>query len=330
MRGLVICIGLTLPALSLANTLTTAAANNGSGGIFFDLTAGLTGVSVTSFDCPFTGTVGTTVNVEVWTRPGSYVGFDGTASGWTLVDTVVATRAGSLVNSPMVLNAPIVIDAGQTLGICLQATASGGVRYTGTSTSPPVTNWSNGELSLFSDVARVATAAFTGTRFTPRCFSGNVNYDLVGGSPVVSGTVDLQDFLGNPVGRNVVMEIRNGMTTVQTENVTLGAGGAYSFTATVTPGTYDVACKGSHWLRKKVANVSITGAGPTVNFSLTNGDVDDDNEVSIGDYALLSTGFGSGPGDPNWNAEADIDGDDEVTIGDYAILSNNFGMIGDD
>lgn len=38
MRGLVICIGLTLPALSLANTLTTAAANNGSGGIFFDLT----------------------------------------------------------------------------------------------------------------------------------------------------------------------------------------------------------------------------------------------------------------------------------------------------
>lgn len=130
-------------------------------------------------------------------------------------------------------------------------------------------------------------------------------------------------------GRTVVMEVRSGGTAVQTENVVLGAGGSYSFAATVPPGTYDVAAKASHWLRQQVTGVSITGTGATVNFSLFNGDVDGDNEVSIGDYALLSTAFGSSPGDPNWDAEADVDGDDEVTIGDYAILSNNFGMIGD-
>lgn len=329
MRGLGIFLGVALPALCLANTLSTAASNNGSGGIFLDLTAGPSAVSITSFDSPFTGTAGTTVNVEVWTRPGSYVGFDASSAGWTLTQTILATRAGTSVNAPIVLTSPLLISAGQTMGICLQATASGGVRYTGTASIPPVTNWTNGELSLFSDVSRVATVAFTGTRFANRCFSGNVNYDLVGSTPRVSGTVVLEDFFGSVAGRTVVMEVRSGGTAVQTENVTLGVGGSYSFDATVPPGTYDVAAKGSHWLRKQVAGVSITGAGPTVNFSLPNGDVDGDNEVTIGDYSLLSTAFGSGPGDPNWDPEADLDGDDEVTIGDYAILSNNFGMLGD-
>jgi len=329
MRGLVFFFAILLPAFCLANTLSTAASNNGSGGIFLDLTAGANDVSITSFDSPFTGTSGTTVNVEVWTRPGSYVGFDASSAGWTLTQTILATRAGTLVNAPIVLTTPLAISAGQTLGICLQATASGGIRYTGTAAVPPVTNWSNGELSLFMDVYRVATVAFTGTRFANRCFSGNVNYDLVNTSPIVWGTVILQDFFGTVAGRTVLMEIRSGGIAVQTENVTLGAGGSYSFTATVTPGTYDIAAKGSHWLRQQVTGVSVTGTGPTVNFSLANGDIDGDNEVTIGDYSLLSTAFGSGPGDPNWDPEADLDGDDEVTIGDYAILSNNFGMIGD-
>jgi hypothetical protein len=78
------------------------------------------------------------------------------------------------------------------------------------------------------------------------------------------------------------------------------------------------------------ATVNLTPGGTTVvSLSLFNGDVNDDNEVDIGDYSLLSIAFGSVPGDPNWNAEADLNGDDEVDIGDFAILSNNFGMVGD-
>jgi len=64
--------------------------------------------------------------------------------------------------------------------------------------------------------------------------------------------------------------------------------------------------------------------------TLTNGDVDDDNEVTIGDYAGLSLAFNSLPGDPNWNPFADLNGDDGVDIGDFSILSANFGQIGDD
>jgi hypothetical protein len=88
--------------------------------------------------------------------------------------------------------------------------------------------------------------------------------------------------------------------------------------------------KATHWLRKKRTGVGVTLAGATgVNFSLVNGDVDNDNEVSIGDYSSLSSAFGSGPGDGNWNPEADLNGDLSVDIGDYSILSAHFGQVGD-
>lgn len=60
------------------------------------------------------------------------------------------------------------------------------------------------------------------------------------------------------------------------------------------------------------------------------GDADGDNEVSIGDFALLSAAFGSSPGTPTWDPRCDFDCDDEITIGDYALLSSNFGEVGDD
>ena len=67
-----------------------------------------------------------------------------------------------------------------------------------------------------------------------------------------------------------------------------------------------------------------------MNFACRNGDCDGDNEVGIGDYAILSTAYNSAPGDGNWNIDADLNGDDAVDIADYAILSSQYGNIGDD
>jgi hypothetical protein len=72
-----------------------------------------------------------------------------------------------------------------------------------------------------------------------------------------------------------------------------------------------------------------TGNVSGVNLSLPNGDIDDDNEISIGDYAQLSAAFESWPGDGNWNDQADLNGDGSIDIGDYAILSAHFGSSGD-
>lgn len=160
-------------------TLATAAANNGSGGVFMDLTAS-DPLRVLSFDSPFTGTVGSIAEVEVWTRPGSYVGRDGDPTGWTLRETVEATRAGTNVPAAIVLSEPLALTPGETTAVYLQVVnAGGGLRYTGIGSTPPQTTWSDDHLTLFSDVARVSTVAFGGTRFTPRTFSGNVNYEVI-------------------------------------------------------------------------------------------------------------------------------------------------------
>lgn len=149
----------------------------------------------------------------------------------------------------------------------------------------------------------------------------------------VAGNIDLQAYGGVVDGRQATLELLHPTSgvTLHTVVVTLDAGGNYSFTTTLR-GEFRVAAKASHWLRR-VRPDTITldndkGVGG-VNLSLKNGDVDDDNEVTIGDYAQLSTAFGSEPGDGNWNAEADLNGDDSVDIGDFAILSANFGQVGD-
>ncbi|MBX7134539.1 MAG: hypothetical protein K1X67_17855 [Fimbriimonadaceae bacterium] len=66
-----------------------------------------------------------------------------------------------------------------------------------------------------------------------------------------------------------------------------------------------------------------------VDLIMVNGDSDVDNEVGIGDFAILSIAYNSFPGELNWDPTADYNGDDSVDIVDYAILSSNYGDIGD-
>lgn len=150
--------------------------------------------------------------------------------------------------------------------------------------------------------------------------------------PVLSGRIILQDYDGDVTSVPIRMEIREpgSLVPVDGRTINVDASGDYSFVANIVPGTYDVTAKASHWLRQRRGSVVIGPDTTIVSFSLLNGDVDGDNEVSIGDYAVLSAAFGSGPGDPNWDPEADLNGDDSVDIGDYAILSGNFGEAGDD
>lgn len=145
----------------------------------------------------------------------------------------------------------------------------------------------------------------------------------------ISGTVALSDFTPGPSGQAVTFEVFQGSTLVDTQTATLGSGGSFSI-PTFKFGTLNVAAKASHWLRKVVSGVTVGNNGASgVAFTLTNGDVDNDNEVGPGDFGGLSAAFGSVAGDGNWNAMADLDGDGEVGPSDFGVLSANFGMSGD-
>ncbi len=104
-----------------------------------------------------------------------------------------------------------------------------------------------------------------------------------------------------------------------------------AFRWSVVTGMQNLAFKASHWLRVVVPGAQVYSSEVTgINFALTNGDVDGDNEVIVFDFGALVAAFGSMPGDANWNVEADLDGDEEVTLFDFGILVRNFGAIGDD
>ncbi|MCC5787731.1 MAG: trypsin-like peptidase domain-containing protein [Phycisphaerales bacterium] len=179
----------------------TGEPNNGSGGVFMNLRGKTQNITISRFDVAFTGTVGTGVDVEVWTRNGSYVGNDASSSGWTLTQTIRGTRQGIDTFSPLVLTDPIVIPHAQTRAVYLQAvTSGGGIRYNGTAANPPVTEWSDNQLELLSDVARTGETPFGGGRFMPRAFSGLIHYQPGGTIPTCppdlngDGVVDADDF----------------------------------------------------------------------------------------------------------------------------------------
>lgn len=94
-------------------------------------------------------------------------------------------------------------------------------------------------------------------------------------------------------------------------------------------GAIVISVKKTHWLRRSVNANTSSGDATGLLLSMTNGDADGDNEITIGDYAVISSAFGSTPGSPNWNPNADLNEDGEVSIGDFAIVSSNFGLEGD-
>lgn len=155
----------------------------------------------------------------------------------------------------------------------------------------------------------------------------------VAGPRILEGVVHLEDYGPSAHDLPTCIEIRDPVTqaTLETHTVTLHYGGRFWIAPGVPSGTYAVAVKASHWLRATRIQVVLNqpyNSGFTI--SLRNGDCDGDNEVAIGDYAVLSQAFGSLEGDQNYSADADLDGSGEIEIIDFAILSANFGLIGSD
>jgi hypothetical protein len=156
------------------------------------------------------------------------------------------------------------------------------------------------------------------------------NGNLLRRTFAISGNIELRDFGGDVTQVPISAELRQGGVAVRTETLFTDSSGNYTI-PDVAPGTYDVAFKASHWLRTVVPGVTVANTDVTgVDASLTNGDIDGDNEVTLFDFGALVAAFGSAPGDSNWNPNADLDGDLEVTLFDFGVLVRNFGAIGDE
>lgn len=88
------------------------------------------------------------------------------------------------------------------------------------------------------------------------------------------------------------------------------------------PGVYTLSLFGSHWLRRTIVGVDLSGS-KSMAVSLTNGDADGDSQVNLFDFVVLDLNFNSA------DAMSDLDGNGQVNLFDYVIIDSCFDAKGD-
>jgi hypothetical protein len=111
-----------------SNTLfTTLAGGNAFTGNMFDVQA-INTVTIDALDCHFNST--NTSTVEVWYRPGTFVGFENSNAGWTMALSSVVNPLGTGSLTPIPGTFAIEVPAGQTFGIYVTTNGGSQVNYT--------------------------------------------------------------------------------------------------------------------------------------------------------------------------------------------------------
>lgn len=113
-------------------------------------------------------------------------------------------------------------------------------------------------------------------------------------------------------------------------NITTDAYGDFTVVG-IVPGSYDIGIKNFTSLSEVVANVTMNvGALTEVYFDvLLEGDANNDDYISGGDYSRLSAAWMSYPGLENWNPNVDFNRDRYISGGDYSLLSSSWLQYGD-
>ena len=200
--------------LSNADSLeTTFAAGNGQNGNMFDINV-KNPVAITGFTMNVTAS-GT---AEIYYRSGSYVGYESSATGWTVVATNVTVASTGAV----LVSLPTSLSLGSGIHAFYVTMSSGSVAYTnGTSIGSVFA--SNNDLDFYQGVGK--SYPF-GSTFSPRVWNGRIHYGSVGCS-------NIRKEVGFAVNSDTALAVGSGTETVP-------ASGTYDFDATGSYGqTYD-------------------------------------------------------------------------------------------
>jgi len=153
--------------------LSTGYVTNGSQyGSMFDVTA-VTNITIESFDLPY---YGMSRDIEVYYRPGSYVGHATSSAGWTLA-AFIPGLSGTNPPDPIPLNLSLNLSlaAGQTMAFYITAT-NGSYGYSG-GTSEGALLVSNADLQIFEGVGvAYPFGAGYGVIYSPRIWNGTIHY----------------------------------------------------------------------------------------------------------------------------------------------------------
>lgn len=151
----------------------------------------------------------------------------------------------------------------------------------------------------------------------------------------INGSVTLQ---GRPAAPNARWSVplkvdlyANGNTTtpVMSYNITTDQSGNFSI-PNVPAGTYTIAVKNSHTLKRVLSGQVLAEGANALNFGLLReGDVNNSNTVSLSDISLVIASFNKASGNAGFDSRADLNNDGIVSISDISLLISNFNTAGE-
>ena len=111
--------------------------------------------------------------VQIYTRPGSYVGFEGSATGWiNIFDDTILQNGNSVLThvGPFINNAKVTIAKGMVQSFYVYAPNN--LVYRGDAVPEGDLAFSDGSLNFYSGIAIASGKFGEGIRYSPRQFSG--------------------------------------------------------------------------------------------------------------------------------------------------------------
>lgn len=129
----------------------------------------------------------------------------------------------------------------------------------------------------------------------------------------------------------ITFELRSpGQTqAIETYQIVIDSQGNFTL-PNIGIGTYDLTAKSSNTLKAIQRNITVVNGqtAPNIDFNLLGGDADNNNVVSLVDFAILRAAKGTKPGDPKWDPRVDFNGNNQIDLTDFAILRSNSGKSG--
>ena len=148
----------------------------------------------------------------------------------------------------------------------------------------------------------------------------------------ITGTVTLEALVTSAYPQSLTVQLRPTVGANINRTVSVASDGVYAL-INLLPDTYNVAIKGSKWLRittvRNVSANSVSGA----NVTLLAGDSNNDNVVDVTDLLAIINHYNqkknSPANNPNYLAGADFNGDEADDVADLLLVINNYNRRGD-
>jgi hypothetical protein len=220
--------------------------SSGNAAMFFDVTASTPGVTITEMTTAATAAAGAAFTVEVFVFNGSGLGGPvgsgpgSSPTGWTSLGTAPATQGATTNGISLPIDIPdIVLTQGQVTGVAIRWVSTGGPRYLGTG-APPLSVFSDANLSLTTGDARSAPFTTGGSWFSSRALVGSLTY-TAGSGPVPPVAYCFGDGTGTACPCGNVGSVGNGCANSTNAN---GAGLAASGAASISADTLVLTASG--------------------------------------------------------------------------------------